>query len=191
VATVSLRSTTVRAEELRAHLDRLAAVACKELSEEGVEGKPRVTARLAMRYAGQNYEHEVDLPTLEVTDSILRDACGQFEALHQKFYGYQLAGEVIEIVNIGVRALDPKQRCFPSFASRAESRAAGVRKLRLRSYGELRVPVQHRDKLQPNWTGVGPMIIEDVDTTILIGVEDQVKVLESGSLVIEIVKEQP
>jgi len=191
VATVSLRSTTVRAEELRAHLDRLAAMACRELKEEGVEGEPLVTARLAMRYAGQNYEHEVDLPTLAVTDCILRDAVARFEALHQKFYGYQLAGQVIEIVNIGVRALDPKQRCLPSFASRGQSRAAAARSIRLRSYGEVTVPVHNRDNLQPNWTGVGPMIIEDVDATILIEVEDRVRVLESGSLVIEIAKEQP
>ena len=144
-----------------------------------------------MRYAGQNYEHEVDLPTLAVTDCILRDAVARFEALHQKFYGYQLAGQVIEIVNIGVRALDPKQRCLPSFASRGQSRAAPARNIRLRSYGEVTVPVHNRDKLQPNWTGVGPMIIEDVDATILIEVEDRVRVLESGSLVIEISKEQP
>lgn len=190
VATVSLRSATVRAEDLRAHIDRLAAMACKELKEEGVEGKPQVTARLAMRYAGQNYEHEVDLPTLAVTDSILRDAFGRFEALHQKFYGYRLAGEVIEIVNIGVRGVDSMQRSLPSFKSCAESRAAGVRKLRLRSHGELTVPVHHRDTLRPNWTGVGPMIIEDIDATILIEAEDRVKVLESGSLVVEIAKEQ-
>lgn len=143
-----------------------------------------------MRYAGQNYEHEVDLPTLAVTDCILREAFARFGALHQKFYGYQLAGEVIEIVNIGVRALDPKQRSLPSFASHGESRVA-ARRIQLHAYGEVTVPVHNRDKLQPNWTGVGPMIIEDVDATILIEVEDRVRVLESGSLVIEISKEQP
>jgi N-methylhydantoinase A len=190
VATVSLRSTTVPVEELRAHIDRLAAMACKELTEEGVEGKPLCTARLAMRYAGQNYEHEVDLPTLAVTDSILRDAFGRFEALHQKFYGYRLAGEVIEVVNIGVRAVDSMQESLPSFKSWADSRTPGLRKLRLRPYGELTVPVHPRDALRPNWTGVGPMIIEDVDATILMEAEDRVKVLESGSLVVELVKEQ-
>jgi len=191
VATVSLRSTTVHAGELRAHLDRLAAAACKELKEEGVEGKLQVTARLAMRYAGQNYEHEVELPTLDITDPMLRDAFGRFEVLHEKFYGYQLAGEVIDIVNITVSAVDPKQRTLPRFERHATSRPAGLRKLRMRSSGELTVPVHHRDTLPPNWTGVGPMIIEDVDATALIEVEDRVTVLESGSLVIEIAKEQP
>jgi len=190
VATVSLRSTAVHAEELRGHLDRLAATACEELKEEGVGGKPQVTARLAMRYAGQNYEHEIELPTLDVTDSMLRDTFGRFEALHQKFYGYQLAGEVIDIVNITVSAVDPKRRSLPRFERRATGRLAGLRKLRMRSSGELTVPVHHRDTLPSNWTGVGPMIIEDVDATTLIEVEDRVMVLESGSLVIEIAKEQ-
>ncbi len=189
VATVSLRSTAVHAEELRAYLDRLAARACKELKEEGVSGDPQVTARLAMRYAGQNYEHEIALPSLEVTDSMLRDAFGRFEAQHQKFYGYQLAGEVIEIVNITVRAVDQRQRSLPRFESQPTSRAVGLRKLRMRFAGELTVPVHHRDALQPNWTGVGPMIIEDVDATTLIEVEDRVRVLESRSLLIEIAKE--
>ena len=60
----------------------------------------------------------------------------------------------------------------------------------MRSSGELTVPVHHRDTLPPNWTGVGPLIIEDVDATTLLEVEDRVTVLESGSLIIEIAKEQ-
>ncbi len=189
VATVSLRSTSVKAQELRAHLDRLSALACKELKEEGVQAQPLITARLAMRYAGQNYEHEVDLSTLEVTDPILRAAFDRFGALHETFYGYQLSGEVIEIVNIAVRAVDPKHWSLPPFEAQTASRSADTRKVRMRAAGELLVPVYHRETLQPRWTGVGPLIIEDVDATTLIEAGDRVTVLESRSLIVDIVKE--
>jgi N-methylhydantoinase A len=190
VATVPMRSTAIRVDELRAHLERLSALACEELKEEGVEASPVITARLAMRYAGQNYEHEVDLPTLDVTDFILQAAFDQFAKLHEEFYGYKLSGEVIEIVNIAVRAVDPEHWSPPRFGTDPVSHPAEARRVKLRSAGELTLPVYHREALHPHWTAIGPLIIEDVDATTLIETEDRVTVLESGSLMIDINKEQ-
>ena len=190
VATVSMRSTTIRTEELRAHLQRLSALACEELDEEGVKTSPAVSATLAMRYAGQNYEHEVDLPTLEVTDSVLQDAFNRFAELHEKFYGYKLSGEVIEIVNVGVRAVDPEHWSPPLFVSDFVNRPVEARRVMLRTAGKLTIPVYQREALPPQWTGIGPLIIEDVDATTLIETQDRVTLLESGSLIIDIAQEQ-
>jgi N-methylhydantoinase A len=189
VATVSLRSSTVRASELREHVERLAVMARKELETEGFIGEPLVTVKLAMRYAGQNYEHDVELPTLGVTDTMLRDASRQFETLHQKFYGYQLGGEVIEIVNVTVTAVGPCALSLPRFEPPKNGDPRGSRKVYFRACGEVSVPV-YRGNLRPGLTLPGPAIIDDVDSTTLVEMNDRVTVLDNGSLFIEVARER-
>ena len=190
VATVSMRSSAIRVDELRNNLQRLSALACEELKEEGVKASPAVTAKLALRYAGQNYEHEVDLPTLAVTESVLQSAFERFAELHEEFYGYKLSGEVIEIVNVGVRAVDPDHWSPPPFRNDLVNHPEKARRVILRTAGELTIPIYYREALLPGWRGNGPLIIEDVDATTLIETQDRVTVLESGSLMIDIAQEQ-
>jgi N-methylhydantoinase A len=188
IATVFLRSSTVQVSHVRAYLERLAALACRELEAERFTGDPAITAKLAMRYAGQNYEHEVTLPTLHINDSDLQNAFHEFEVLHERFYGYQLGGEVIEIINVTVTAVGAAGLSVPGFEAAGDIRPGHSRPVRFRTEHDITVPVYHRDSLLPGWTGVGPMIIEDADATTLIEPGGRVTALASGALSIEIGK---
>ena len=49
-----------------------------------------------MRYLGQNYEHELELPDGEVTEQTLADAFARFAEMHEHRYGYAIEGETID-----------------------------------------------------------------------------------------------
>ena len=104
VATVGFRSGSVRGSEVGEVVSALTRAAVEELRAEGFDGEPEVSAALGLRYAGQNYEHGVALEDLDVTDETLEAAFARFESLHHEFYGYSLAGETIELVEVSVSA---------------------------------------------------------------------------------------
>ena len=104
-STVRTRSDALDVARLDARVQALREQTVAELASEGFAGKPRLSTRVAMRYLGQNYEHEVELPDPTVTAAAAGAAIERFEALHEAFYGYQLASEVIEIVQVSVTAV--------------------------------------------------------------------------------------
>ena len=51
-----------------------------------------------MRYAGQNYEHQVPVPAETMADAVLRDAVLVVREDSRRAYGYAIEGEEIELV---------------------------------------------------------------------------------------------
>ena len=184
--TASLSSGTVTASEINVHLKRLAGAALKELASEKLTGSAQVTARLAMRYLGQNYEHEIEVPGAFLTDASLRTAFRQFEALHDKFYGYHLGGETIEIVTISVTALGPLALSLPAFAVREKVGRSRRRSVYFRKRGVIEIPAVPRATLSPARTLQGPALVEEPDSTILLLPGDHMTVLANGSLSIRV-----
>ena len=139
VATVGFRSGSVRGSEVGEVVSALTGAAVEELRAEGFDGEPEVSAALGLRYAGQNYEHGVALDDLDVTDETLEAAFARFESLHHEFYGYSLAGETIELVEVSVSAQaaapettpllsetsdEPERRAAPCGSTRVSARRA-------------------------------------------------------------------
>ena len=187
IRTASLRSDRVKAAEINVHLERLGAAARTELAAEKFDGMPLVISKLAMRYLGQNYEHEIEISGNHVTDGDLAAAFQRFEELHDKFYGYHLAGEVIEIVTIGVTAVGSTFLSLPPLA--ISRRSAGHRHKRsvyFRNPGFVDTPVIHRESLSLGATLGGPAVIEESNSTTLLFPNDRLTVLDSGVLSIEV-----
>ena len=187
VFTATMRSDRVNPAEINAHLQRLAEAARAELAVERFDGAPIVTSKLAMRYLGQNYEHEIEICGSEVTDSSLAAAFKRFEELHDKFYGYHLAGEVIEIVTIGVTAVGPTSTSLPPLATNEPQRDhTQKRAVYFRNLGFVETLIVQRASLRPGAILDGPAIIEETDSTTLLSPNDRATVLESGVLSIEL-----
>ncbi|MBV9610785.1 MAG: hydantoinase/oxoprolinase family protein, partial [Acidobacteria bacterium] len=189
VASVFLRSKTVKASQVRDHFQRLALLARRQLEAESFNGEAVVTTKVAMRYAGQNYEHEISLPSVDVTEADLRNAFQRFEALHEQFYGYQLQGEIIEIIGLMVTAVGRVGFAAPRLQSTGAARPDHERQVRFRREGTISVPVHDRNGIAPGWSCVGPAIVEDADATSLIEPGDRAMALTSGALLIDIAQE--
>ena len=189
--TVTLRGDSVTASDVNTYLKQLGAAAREELAAEKFDGTPHVTSKFAMRYLGQNYEHEITILGDQVTDDSLTVAFRRFEALHDEFYGYHLEGEVIEIVTLSVTAvgLTTLSQLPPSFTGRfAGHRSA--RSVYFRNFGLVEASVVHRESLPFGATLEGPTIVEDSNSTTLLFPGDGLTVLNSGVLSIRIVNER-
>ena len=182
VATVHARSDSDCADQLQARASTLRSNALADIgsADDGVT----VTTRLALRYAGQNYEHEVQLPESPITRSALEDAFSRFGRLHREFYGYDLRGEVIEIVDLTVTATVPSRIDLPP-PDRPAQRSATRRELHFAS-GPRSALVVLREGLEPGTRLDGPAIVQDANATTLIEERDSLRALDDGSLMIHI-----
>ena len=184
--TVMLPGSTPQAE-LAA---RLAPLAQRGLAEVQAEGLPphaiRIEPSLDMRYRGQSYELSVSF------DSAAQDDAGllpRFHALHQQVYGYSLPQAQVEIVNLRLRAVGRTQPPVLAAASLAgpDPRAALMeRRPVVFSDGVHLLPLYRGEALQPGNRFSGPALVVRADTTILIGLTDQVEVDAYRNLLVEI-----
>lgn len=180
VATVHARSDNDCADQLRARASVLRSSALADI--DGADNGATVTTRLGLRYAGQNYEHDVELPQSQITGSVLEEAYSRFGELHREFYGYDLRGEVIEIVDLTVTASVPSRIELPP-PGRPAQRSATRRELRFAA-GPREATVVQREGLEPGTQLAGPAIVQDTNATTLIEEHDTLLVLEDGSLMI-------
>ncbi len=182
VATVNARSDNDCADQLQARVDQLRSSALAEL--DSADNGATVTTRLALRYAGQNYEHDVQLPSSPITGPILDETFSRFAELHREFYGYDLRGEVIEIVDLIVTATIPSRIKLPP--PDAPARRSPTRRELHFADGPRDATVVHREAIEPRTRLTGPAIVQDTNATTLIEEHDSIVALEDGSLMIHV-----
>ena len=120
-----------------------------------------------MRYLGQNYEHEVEIDAGELDDAALERSFRRFDALHADRYGYQIDGEVIELVSFKVSAIGPRRDARPHARSNDRGRRAPAREVYLRESGFVDAAVVHRASLEPGESVAGPARVEEDGSTTL------------------------
>ena len=79
--------------------------AIAELRDEGHRGKHVVQRSISMRYAGQNYEHDVRIPAGTITRRKLEAVFEDFHKLHHRFYGYSISRDIIELIRFNVKVI--------------------------------------------------------------------------------------
>ncbi len=105
VWTQAFRSNAVDAAVVNRQMGMITDRAVGELRQEGFAGEPEIRRAINMRYLGQNYEHEVEIEDGELDDAALERSFRRFDELHAERYGYQIDGEVIELVSFKVSAV--------------------------------------------------------------------------------------
>jgi N-methylhydantoinase A len=188
-ATTYMRSNEASADEINAVVSRLRSAAADEVRSEGFEGDLELSTRISMRYLGQNYEHEVELGQEPIVQRGLRDAFARFQTLHETFYGYHLSGQVLEIVRLAVTAVGRSTVPLPSIDADASARR-DKRSIVCRTGARLVAPVVHRGGLRADDALDGPAVIVEADATTLLDHGDRLVVLENGSLLINVTKEE-
>ena len=145
-----------------------------------------------MRYLGQNYELPVPSPGGAWDEAAQAELERRFHAAHERTYGYAAEDEPIQLVNFRVtaygltphirlrqhRAGDAARRRRPSSASASVSWARGA--------SPEPTPIYDRARLQPGHEIVGPAIVEQLDTTTLIGPGQHARLDEYRNLHIDL-----
>jgi N-methylhydantoinase A len=182
--TQAFRSTEVDVAEVRSQFGRITSRALDELQQEGFAGEPEVRRAINMRYLGQNYEHEIELPDGEITSDSLAAAFGRFDEMHQTRYGYVIEGETIELVSFKVTAIGRRAQVplIDSAVPTADERSE--RQVFFRGAGFVTTAVVHRSGLPVGERLHGPALVQEEGSTTLVSPDMTVEKTEHGSLII-------
>jgi N-methylhydantoinase A len=145
--------------------------AIEELVVERFERQSINTLRYAgMRYRGQSYE--ITIPATSFSDSAdLEELSEAFHDAHKRRYGHMAENEVVEIVNFKVVAVGPiaKPILRPVLVGDGMlPQPLGIRRAWFGGDGDCDTPVWRRSSLGPGAQIVGPAIIEEKTSTIVI-----------------------
>ncbi len=149
-------------ENVERTLARLREQARKSLKQEGFTTY-QTREHVDLRYQGQAYEITVPY---EKTANLPK----LFSREHKKLYGYS-SRDTIETVNARLRAIIPTPKVeFTKKSLQSSTLAAPTLSRKMSLLGNWRrVPVHSRMSLSPGVSGKGPCIIEEYDSTTIIG----------------------
>ena len=190
VTTFPATSDRVTFAALEERLQALIAAASAELAYEGFTGAPQINATVSMRYLGQNYEEEipVDLDTLRQQG--LSTLFTAFHQHHEQRYGYQIAGETIELVALKVAAVGPMPKPIIRGAGADHKAALGQpfarRQVYFKATGWVDCPIYWRNDLPVDTRFTGPAIVEELGCTTLLEPGQQLQVDAAGMLSISV-----
>ncbi len=182
--TIFGRSNSLDVDGIAQRLEQLTASATRELVEDGFEGTPLVVRSIDMRYAGQNYEREINLPAGPFTSEAVAEMVGRFSRAHDEFYGFSLEGEPVEFVTLRVSAIGLSELAGVIQAPSGGEIAAPIasRLAAFRGWDYLETPVFRRESLPPGTVLAGPVIIEETDSTTVVHPGDNLLVRQDGLL---------
>ncbi|MHB1006049.1 MAG: hydantoinase/oxoprolinase family protein [Chloroflexota bacterium] len=183
--TQAFRSDNLQVEQVDKEFAKLTAEAIHELRLEGFAGEPIIQRSISMRYIGQNYEQEVPVPPGPITSDAIQATFERFHRQHEEFYGYRIAGEVIQLVHFNVSAigLAPKPDLKP-IAKKGAPSPLQKRKVYFKNKGYVDCPIYRRSELGAAARLIGPAIIEEEDSTTLLHGGQELIVSEHGILVL-------
>jgi len=159
----------------------------EQLGREGFSGPSVLVIRSAdMRYIRQSYELSVPVQGGALTGKGLSAITEDFHELHEKAYGYARNAEAVEFVNLRVVVLGR----LPEFrvkkrAARTQGAPEGVGTREIYFSGRpLEAPIDVRDLLPEGVEILGPAIVEQMDSTIVVLPDYQAVSDRYGNLIV-------
>jgi N-methylhydantoinase A len=159
----------------------------EQLRDDGiVRSRIRVVASADCRYEGQGYE--LELPLRAISRSGVAGLAGVFNRQHALTYGHADLRESVEIVTVRVSAFGALHRHDPAPLRRGSrspwaEACVGDRRALLQGLGRARrVPVYRRELLRASNMLEGPAIVEQMDSTIVVGPQHTATIDAEGNL---------
>jgi N-methylhydantoinase A len=168
-------------EEASAFLHR-AGVAPKDVT---------IRRRVDMRYKGQGYEIEVMLPDSEGRPTSILELPNLFAREYERIFSHSFVDGTLEITNFKVEAVGPAPSMEGGYSLGDAPAGAKALKGKRQAYfpeagGYVDAPVYDRYALQVGERVEGPAMIEERESTCVVGVGDAVTVDEHHNLIAEV-----
>jgi N-methylhydantoinase A len=158
-----------------------------QLRDDGIaRSRIRVVASADCRYEGQGYELEVPLERLSATGVAALSRA--FAERHRAMYGHADPRETVEVVTIRLSAFGDLERHDAAEVPRgtrappSDARIADRRALLRGFRSPRRVPVYARELLRARNVLEGPAIVDQLDSTTVIGTGETATVDPEGNL---------
>lgn len=170
--------------ELEALLVRLSAEARALLPAEAL---PTVTRFADMRYSGQDHALEVTLTADKIDDAAIAAAVDAFVAQYHDLYGKIDDDNPVEFASVRVVLSEQGSTiALPAPTASAPAAPASTRRM-IESDGSVSdAPVFNRGALAAGQVIEGPALIEERESTTVLGRGDRMTVDASGALVIDV-----
>ncbi len=142
---------------------------------------------LDMRFVGQGSETNVPVPERDFNELRREDVRKRFDQIYEKLYGRTYPDAAVEFINFRVRSCLPERLLqFPKSEVKGQPLEGAIKGRRPAYSGIARDFVPHtvydRYKLYPNARFRGPAIIEEKESTVIVGEDGSVSVDDYGFL---------
>jgi N-methylhydantoinase A len=170
-----------KADEIFADLEHQAV---EEFRAEGFREPPLLARAIDVRYVGQNWELSIDVPGGALRAADFDDVAARFAAEHERFYGYHMPGEELEILTFKVSAVGRRHELsLPRVSAGAAPAPLARRPVVFTDSPEpVETPLYARESLSAGTTIAGPALIGQVDATTLLPPGSDLRVDEYGNL---------
>jgi N-methylhydantoinase A/oxoprolinase/acetone carboxylase beta subunit len=163
----------------------------KTLKKAGKDEAVRFERSLDMRFVGQGSETSVPLTDRDFTRLKKEEIRKKFDQIYEKLYGRTYPDSAVEFINFKVRACLPERFFkFSKLDKKGQGLKAAVKGQRPAYSGIAKdfIPytVYDRYKLFPNAKFKGPAIIEEKESTLIVGEDATVSVDDYGFLWVEL-----
>ncbi|MEJ8476544.1 hydantoinase/oxoprolinase family protein [Roseibium algae] len=194
VAPVGQSLNRIDPAELNTKFDAIISSAASIVERTVAGKKPRIERFADMRYARQGYDITVRLPDGPVTEDTLATWRDRFESEYRKQFSSVLAGQAIEVTNIRAFAISPTfdGTVKLEVSDDEQSREVRDRPLHTGLSGTSDViTVLNRSTMTDGQTWAGPLVIEEQDSTVVVGQAAEVRVDTLGNLIVDLTHEAP
>ena len=171
--TQSFRSDRVGPAEVAERFATIARAAVEELRAQGFEDECALRYAINMRYLGQNYETEVEVPPIDALDADgaaaqLELAYQAFGDRHQAMYEYVIADAVIEMISFRVSAIGVIPHPRLARVQPETGHPETTRRVHFGAEGLADCRVLHRRALPIDEALEGPLIVSEEGSTTLV-----------------------
>jgi N-methylhydantoinase A len=163
----------------------------KVLEGSGLPANEIVYRRTAdMRYVGQGHEVSVGLPDGELSAQHLRRIEDAFEETYRALYGRKGPDVPLEVINWRVVASGPRPEWNLKLPRAAADRSDARKASRLAYFpereGYIETVIYDRYALKPGMEFAGPAIVEERESTLIIGARGHARVDNTLNVVVEL-----
>jgi len=171
--TQSFRSDRVGPAEVAERFATIARAATEELRTQGFEGECELRYAINMRYLGQNYETEVEVPPIDALDTSgaaeqLERAYEAFGDRHRAMYEYVIADAVVEMISFRVSAIGAIPHPRLARVRPEPDYPDSTRRIHFAGEGLVDCRVTHRRALPIDEVLEGPLIVSEEGSTTLV-----------------------
>jgi N-methylhydantoinase A len=165
------------------------------LKKEAFEKDVKIERSLDMRFVGQGAETNIPLSEKDFTQIKREEVRQRFDEVYVKLYGRTYPDSEVEFINFKVRASLPERLLqLPKLEKKKQSLDQAIKGKR-KAYSPMArdfIPytVYDRYKLLPNATFQGPAIIEEKESTLIVGEDALISVDDLGFLWVDLKEAQ-